>query len=68
VQRPSDEFSFSLVRASKMMGSLLDVARFLDVEPKQVYWWIAGLEHPSDARRYELESRLRAVLVACRND
>ncbi|HEY5899265.1 MAG TPA: hypothetical protein VIV54_16980 [Burkholderiales bacterium] len=46
------------------MGSLLDVAMLLEVEPKQVYLWIADLEHPSEERVYELEKRLRLIGAA----
>lgn len=54
-------FAFSLVRASKVLGSLLAVAVLLGVEPKQVYRWIAGLDQPPSTQRGELEKRLAVV-------
>ena len=62
VQALTNDFAFSLVRASQAMGSLLEVARLLDVEPKQVYSWIAGVDYPSDADRPGLERQLRSLL------
>lgn len=44
------------------MGSLLEVAELLNVEPRQVYSWIAAADLPSAERRNELESRLRSVI------
>lgn len=58
-----DDFAFALILASKAMGSFLDVALLLGVEPRQVYRWIADLERPSDERVRELQGRLRAVLA-----
>lgn len=60
----SDDFAFALILASKVLGSLLDVARLLEVEPRQIYRWIADLERPSDERVREFQDRLRAVIVA----
>ena len=57
-------FEILLLRASKAMGSLLDVANLLEVEPKQVYWWMANLERPNAALQAELERRLRRALGA----
>lgn len=51
-----------------MMGSLLDVAMLLEVEPKQIYLWIADLERPSDERAHELEKRLRLIGAASNNN
>lgn len=54
-------FSFALIQASRIMGSLLDVALYLGVEPKQVFDWIADLDRPSSEQLPELENRLRAI-------
>ena len=59
----SDDFSFALILASKALGSFLDVAKLLDVEPRQIYRWIADLERPSEERLRELQGRLREVLA-----
>jgi DNA-binding transcriptional regulator YdaS (Cro superfamily) len=56
------DFPDLLVRASRVMGTLLGVALLLGVEPKQVYRWIAGVEYPSADRIGELRKRLQAVL------
>jgi hypothetical protein len=56
------EFPYLLVRASRSMGTLLDVAALLEAEPRQVYRWIAGLELPSEQRIEELSARLESVL------
>lgn len=57
-----DEFAYLLVRASRVRGTMLAVALLLDVEPKQVYRWIAGVEQPTHERIDELTERLLAVL------
>jgi hypothetical protein len=57
-----DDFAYLLVRASKMMGTTLGVALLLEVEPLQVYRWIAGVERPADERIGELTERLQTVL------
>jgi hypothetical protein len=62
----NNNFDFLLLAASKALGSLLDVATLLGVEPRQVYWWLACVERPSDAREQELVYRLRSVLDAPR--
>jgi hypothetical protein len=56
-----DDFAYLLVRASKALGNTLGVAQLLEVEPLQVYRWIAGMDPPSDARRAELTARLQQV-------
>lgn len=56
----SDDFSSTLVRAVRAMGSLLEVAVLLDVQPRQVYRWMAELDRPSGEQRLEIEDRLRA--------
>ena len=59
-----DDLAFLLVRASKAMGSLLEVARLLEVEPNSVYRWIAGVDCPSAERIALLTERLEAALAA----
>jgi DNA-binding transcriptional regulator YdaS (Cro superfamily) len=62
----ANSFVLSLIHAWKVMGSLLDVALLLGVEPRQVYRWIADLERLPTARLCELENRLRPILTAAR--
>ncbi len=57
-----NDFPHLLVRASEVMRTLLHVAMLLQVEPKQVYRWMAGVERPSDERLDELKERLLAVV------
>ena len=57
-----NSFDFLLLRATNAMGSLLDVASVLNVEPKQVYSWIANVERPSELGRAEYERRLSDAL------
>lgn len=57
-----DQFAYLLVRASRAMGTMLAVATLLDVEPNQVYRWIAGVDRPGDDRMGELTERLLEVL------
>jgi hypothetical protein len=40
---------------------MLDVAKLLGVEPRQVYLWIAEIEEPAEERRGELERRLMSA-------
>lgn len=59
-----EDFAFELIRASKALGSLLDVATLLEVEPRQIYCWIADVERPSAERLSEMHARLRSVSAA----
>jgi hypothetical protein len=59
----ADEFSFALLRASRVAGSSLEIALYLDVRPKQIFEWIGGLNRPSGAQRRQLEARLRMFLA-----
>ena len=59
----ADNFALSLIRASQTLGSLLDVALVLSVEPKRVYLWIANVEMPTAEQRSELESKLHEIVV-----
>ena len=53
------DFSALLLSASKTMGTLLDVANLLAVEPKRVYDWLAGIEQPPADSVADLTERLR---------
>jgi DNA-binding transcriptional regulator YdaS (Cro superfamily) len=57
-----DEFPDLLVRCSRALGTMLAVAVLLEVEPRQVYQWIAGVELPTHQRISELAARLHRVL------
>lgn len=57
-----NDFPHLLIRASEVMQTLLSVAILLQVEPKQVYRWMAGIERPSDERIDELTGRLQTVV------
>jgi len=59
-----DDLAVLLVRASKAMGSLLEVARLLEVEPNRVYRWIAGVDCPPAERIALLTERLEEALAA----
>ena len=57
-----NEFANLLVRASHTMGTLYALAVLLNAEPREVYYWIAGLERPSAERMSDLRARLNNVL------
>jgi hypothetical protein len=57
-----NDFPYLLVRASRTAGTVLDVALLLQVEPAQVYRWIAGVDLPTQERAGELTARLQSVL------
>ena len=59
-----NNFAYPLIRASQSLGSLLDVAQLLGVQPKQVYLWIADVERPSAGQRRRLERKLRSFTEA----
>ncbi len=59
-----NDFPYLLVRASRATGTVLDVAVLLQVEPAQVYRWIAGMDLPSDERIGDFKARLQRVLYA----
>ena len=52
------EFTQLLLAASQTLGTLLDVANVLHVEPSVVYRWMAGFERPSPARMTIYKARL----------
>jgi hypothetical protein len=57
------DFPRLLLSASMTLGTPLAVAKLLDLQPKLVYAWMAGLEQPSaahvDASKERLERFLR---------
>lgn len=55
-------FCAGVIHASESMGSLLHVAIALEVEPGELYRWLAGVERPSSARLPELEKRTARLL------
>ena len=57
-----NDFPYLLVRASRLTGTVLDVALLLQVEPAQVYRWIAGIDLPTDERIGEFKNRLQSLL------
>jgi hypothetical protein len=57
-----DDFLYLLVRAARATGTVLDVAMLLQVEPSQVYRWIAGMDLPSDERIGDFKAQLQRVL------
>ena len=59
-----NDFSYLLVRASTKLGTLLDVALVLEVEPSLVYRWIAGVDLPEKERIGDFTARLEPLLEA----
>ena len=55
-----DALRDALIRAIDAKGSLLSVAQALDVEPRTIFMWIAGVETPDG----ELLKRLFETLAA----
>ena len=45
-----------------MSGTVFDVAMLLEVEPDQVYRWIAGVDLPADKHIDKLTTRLDSIL------
>jgi hypothetical protein len=60
----ANDFPYLLVRASRVAGTVLDVALLLQVEPTQVYRWIAGIDLPADERIGEFRDRLQSLLYS----
>jgi len=56
------KFSDLLVRASCLSGTVFDVAMLLEVEPDQVYRWIAGVDLPADKHIDKLTTCLDSIL------
>jgi hypothetical protein len=59
-----NDFPYLLVRASRLSGTVLDIALLLEVEPVQVHRWIAGIDLPGDERLGEFTARLERVLYS----
>jgi hypothetical protein len=59
-----NDFPYLLVRASTTLGSMLDVALVLNVEPSMIYRWIAGVDLPAKEQISELIARLEPLLEA----
>jgi hypothetical protein len=59
-----NDFPYLLVRASRLAGTVLDVALLLQVEPSQVRRWIAGIDLPTEERTGELKTRLQRLLYS----
>ena len=53
-----NDFTNLLLAASQTLGTLLEVANALEVEPKLVYRWMAGFERPSPANLAMYKARL----------
>ena len=60
------DFTNLLLAASQTLGTLLDVANALQVEPKLVYRWMAGFERPSPANVMVYKARLLELRMASR--
>jgi hypothetical protein len=60
------DFTNLLLTASQALGTLLDVANALQVEPKLVYRWMAGFERPSPAKVVLYKARLLELRTANR--
>jgi len=56
------DFPRLLLSASMTMGTPLAVAKLLNVQPKLVYAWMAGLERPSTADVDASKERLKRFL------
>lgn len=56
------DFTRLLMSASMTMGTPLAVAKLLDVQPKLVYRWMAGLEDPSSAHLDAWKERIERSL------
>jgi hypothetical protein len=60
------DFTHLLLAASQSLGTLLDVANLLEVEPRVVYRWMAGFDRPSPASVTLYKQRLAALQDATR--
>ena len=58
------DFPNQLLRASTRLGTMLDVAIVLEVDPALVYSWIAGVDLPPKERIAAFTARLQPLLVA----
>ena len=57
------DFPYQLVRASTRLGTMLDVAIVLEVDPALIYRWIAGVDLPTRERIEQLNARLEPLLL-----
>jgi hypothetical protein len=57
-----NDFPYLLVRAATTLGTTLDVALLLEVEPQVIYRWIAGVDLPGKARMEEYHARLAPLM------
>jgi hypothetical protein len=62
------DFTHLLLTASQALGTLLDVANALQVEPKLVYRWMAGFERPAAAEVLIYKARLLELRALNRAD
>ena len=53
-----DAFIDALINAASARGSILPVAQLLEVDPLQVYMWIAGEEIPPEQERARVLEKL----------
>jgi hypothetical protein len=61
-----NDFPYLLVRAVRGLGTVLDVALALNVQPSQVHRWIAGVELPPKERVGEYQACLEALCAGRR--
>jgi len=61
-----NDFPYLLVRAVRGLGTVLDVALALNVQPSQVRRWIAGVELPPSERLGEYKACLEALCTGRR--
>jgi hypothetical protein len=55
------DFAKTTWQASQAVGSPLNLAYRLGVEPYDVFRWIAGLDVPQEPQRRDVEKRIRFV-------
>jgi hypothetical protein len=55
------DFAKTALQASQAVGSPLNLAYRLGVEPYDVFRWIAGLDVPQEPQRRDVEKRIRFV-------
>lgn len=58
------DFPDQLLRASINLGTMLDVAIILEVDPASIYSWIAGVDLPPKERVEAFNARLQPVPLA----
>jgi hypothetical protein len=55
---PLDDFALSLVKATLILGSLLEIAKILEVEPLQVWRWMSEIDRPPERLAKEFRTKL----------